>query len=276
VQLDDPADFRARALPLLLADEAANNLPIGLLGDVPEGELRVAFKALVEDDAGAPRLMLLRTPPFPLLTTDGPDAAIDCAAAALGDELVASLTGVNGPERAARRLAAAIAARAGRTVGEHLRLAFYELTRVIPARAPSGGGALRPGTLADLALAAAWWGAFQAEADVQPRDPEKLAAADLAAGRLYFWRTGDGTDVALAGARGRTPTGVRIGPVYTPPALRRRGYGSAAVAALSQRLLDAGLARCCLFADRKNSTSNAIYQAIGYRERGDFVELTLG
>lgn len=272
-RFDDPEAFRGHAWPLLLADEAANNLPLGLLGDLPERELAVAFKALVEDDAGAPLLFLLRTPPFPLLVSDGPDQAIDCAAAALPDELLATLPGVNGPEHAARRLAGASAARTGRSASEHLRLAFYELERVIAARAPEGGGALRPAAKADLPLLTQWVGAFQREAQVVMRDPTVVATADLEAGRCHLWQTDDGRLVTLVAARGRTRSGIRIGPVYTPPELRRRGYASAAVAALSQRLLDSGLARCCLFADRKNATSNAIYQAIGYRERGDFVEL---
>ena len=56
----------------------------------------------------------------------------------------------------------------------------------------------------------------------------------------------------------------RVGPVYTPPEQRRKGYASAAVAEVSQRFLDAG-ARVCLYTDQANPTSNGIYQALGYR-----------
>jgi uncharacterized protein len=54
-------------------------------------------------------------------------------------------------------------------------------------------------------------------------------------------------------------------PVYTPPALCRRGYASACVAALSARLLTEGRRLCFLYTDLANPTSNAIYQKIGYR-----------
>jgi predicted GNAT family acetyltransferase len=51
--------------------------------------------------------------------------------------------------------------------------------------------------------------------------------------------------------------------VYTPPACRGRGYASALVAELSQRVLGRG-ERVILYTDLDNPTSNAIYQRIGY------------
>ncbi|MDP8927425.1 MAG: GNAT family N-acetyltransferase, partial [Actinomycetota bacterium] len=65
-------------------------------------------------------------------------------------------------------------------------------------------------------------------------------------------------------ATGPTPNGIRVGPVYTPPDLRNRGYASALVASLTQRELDAGRSFCFLYTDLANSTSNKIYQRIGY------------
>ena len=84
-----------------------------------------------------------------------------------------------------------------------------------------------------------------------------------------FWEDG-GAAVSMAGFGGRTPNGVRIGPVYTPPELRGRGYASALTAALTQRLLDGGLRFCFLFTDLANPTSNSIYQRIGYEPVSDF------
>jgi predicted GNAT family acetyltransferase len=73
----------------------------------------------------------------------------------------------------------------------------------------------------------------------------------------------------MAGFGGLTPNGIRIGPVYTPPDERRRGYGSALTAALTQQLLDGGRRFCFLFTDLANPTSNRIYQQIGYRAVSD-------
>jgi hypothetical protein len=70
------------------------------------------------------------------------------------------------------------------------------------------------------------------------------------------------------------PNGIRIGPVYTPPELRRRGYASAVTAATSQAELDKGRRFIFLFTDLANPTANKIYQAIGYEPVIDVDQLT--
>lgn len=74
----------------------------------------------------------------------------------------------------------------------------------------------------------------------------------------------DGRASSIAGYGGQTPNGMRIGPVYTPPALRRRGYAGALVAALTQHLLDTGCQYCFLYTDLANPTSNGVYTGVGY------------
>ena len=64
----------------------------------------------------------------------------------------------------------------------------------------------------------------------------------------------------------------RIGPVYTPPERRRRGYAGMAVAEVSRRLLARGVHTCMLFTDLANPTSNKIYAEVGYRRFGDWEE----
>ncbi|MEJ7755165.1 MAG: GNAT family N-acetyltransferase [Nocardioidaceae bacterium] len=64
----------------------------------------------------------------------------------------------------------------------------------------------------------------------------------------------------------------RISWVYTPPALRGNGYASACVYGASVQQVARGH-RCMLYTDLANSTSNAIYQAVGYRRHGDSVLL---
>ena len=66
------------------------------------------------------------------------------------------------------------------------------------------------------------------------------------------------------GAAGPTPRGICIGPVYTPPDRRGRGYASNLVAEVSQRQIASDRSFCVLFTDLANPTSNHIYQAIGY------------
>lgn len=74
----------------------------------------------------------------------------------------------------------------------------------------------------------------------------------------------------MAAAGRKTRSGIAVNLVYTPKELRRRGYATSCVAALSQHLLDSGYKFCTLFADLANPISNSIYQKIGYRPIGDY------
>jgi predicted GNAT family acetyltransferase len=101
-------------------------------------------------------------------------------------------------------------------------------------------------------------------------DPGRVEARDIVDQRLdadhagfLLWEVA-GVAVAVSGWGGPTPNGIRIGPVYTPPELRGRGYGTALVADLSQKLLDRGRRFCFLYTDLANPTSNALYERIGY------------
>ncbi|MCA1588626.1 MAG: GNAT family N-acetyltransferase [Chloroflexi bacterium] len=104
-----------------------------------------------------------------------------------------------------------------------------------------------------------------------PHSPP-LPDPDAAAGRWiegkirtgYVWED-EGEVVSLVGTGGETPNGIRIGPVYTPPERRGRGYASSLTAAASQDQLERGRRFVFLFTDLSNPTSNKIYQAIGYR-----------
>jgi predicted GNAT family acetyltransferase len=99
-------------------------------------------------------------------------------------------------------------------------------------------------------------------------DPRDLIAAAIGERRLWLWTDPSGTPVSVA-ARQPTAEGVaRIGPVYTPPAERAQGYGSAVTAAVVRTVLDDD-AVPVLYADRANRTPNQIYQAIGFRPVSD-------
>jgi len=86
----------------------------------------------------------------------------------------------------------------------------------------------------------------------------------------------DGGTVSLAGCGGLTANGIRVGPVYTPPELRRRGYASALTAALTRELLAGGRRFCFLFTDLGNPTSNSIYRQVGYEPVADVDQWAFG
>lgn len=219
--------------------------------------------------------------PHPAFVLPMPDDAAVLLARTLherGEELLA----VNGALPTAEIVANEIARGSGRraSTDEHTRLHVLE-ELAAPARTP---GRLRPAVPADVPLALEWFAAFEVDAAEQagrsashgPLEPldAMMMLRRVEQGRLWFWDDGDGRTVHLTGANAPAFGVVRIGPVYTPREQRGHGYASAAVAAVSRRLLDRGV-RVCLFTDQANPTSNRIYAALGFRPVVDMANLVI-
>jgi predicted GNAT family acetyltransferase len=182
-----------------------------------------------------------------------------------------SLPTVNGPEPICTEFASIWAELANVKSEIAVSERLFELREVIHPTYSSGR--LRLATSVDVELLAHWFVAFteealhtiesmsldEARADVQRR---------LERGTLYVWD--DGEPVCMLGTGRFTQRGVSIGPVYTPPTLRGKGYATSGVAQLSQLLLDQGRSFCTLFTDLANPTSNRIYQNVGYRPICDY------
>jgi len=77
--------------------------------------------------------------------------------------------------------------------------------------------------------------AFSMEAEGMDREQAgKDAALPLRKSRhLLLWEV-EGAAVSMAGYSGRTPNGMRVAWVYTPPNNRGKGFAGACVAALSR------------------------------------------
>ena len=253
----------------LAAREAEHNLLFGIctaIRTTPElfADDPPSF-AVVTNERTDVVLASLRTPPHNqvLSQVDNPEA-LDRLVDSLAGEL---LPGVLAPTEAASRFADRWCAATGQSF--HLEVAerIFRLERVIPPDRPAAGR-WRVAEPRDRELVAEWVVAFSAEAmpEAPPIDDPSATADRWIAGvyrRLYLWDDG-GSIVSLVGAGGETPNGIRIGPVYTPPEYRGRGYASSLTAAASQDQLDRGRRFCFLFTDHSNPTSNKIYQAIGY------------
>jgi RimJ/RimL family protein N-acetyltransferase len=213
----------------------------------------------------------LHTPRFPVVLTDvAPAVAAELAAVTLAGR---PLPGVNARPEVARAFAAAWQRANGGAVHVHRNQRLYRLAGLSwPDPAPAG--AARIADDSDLPLLAQWFAAFEFEVHEVGRGSDQAAAARERIGYqgLTIWEAG-GEPVAMAGATRQVAGMARIGPVYTPPAHRGRGYGSAATAAASQRLLDHGAEDVVLFTDLANPVSNSIYQRIGYRPVEDRVSL---
>ena len=263
-RFDAVGDFLAVAEPFLVEREAEHNLILGVassITDAPEAYSGPPYLAVVTDRDRVVAAVV-RTPPFRLVLSEVDDPR------ALGllaeDSLSEDLPGVLGPVEHVRSFVEARAALGGPAGTFEVAERAYRLSEVEPM--PSIPGRARPATLDDRDLVIAWVQAFRREALGEDDPVSVVADVDRWLARrgrsLHLWE--DGEVVSLVGTGGRTPNGIRIGPVYTPPDARRRGYASALVAAVSQAELDAGRRFCFLFTDLANSTSNHIYQAIGY------------
>ena len=176
-----------------------------------------------------------------------------------------TLPGVLGPVGAARSFAETWQELAGQPYRKKKAQRIHRLEKVIPVEGVPGR--LRRATEADRELLMKWFVAFAAEAlgeDVDPHTAARSVEAYLGTEGvgLYLWE--DRRPASTAGRSRPTPNGVTVNYVYTPPERRNKGYASACVAALSQRLLDEGYRYCFLFTDLANPTSNRIYKAIGY------------
>lgn len=129
-------------------------------------------------------------------------------------------------------------------------------------------GHLEPATEKDLVLVSQWFAAFGLEALGNPAtDSDAWAKRQIERGNAFVWH--DGRPVAMGCRIGQTENGFRVSIIYTPPEHRRRGYGKTCTAALTQRLLEDGQPRCCLYADKANRATNRMYEAIGYTLTGE-------
>ena len=77
----------------------------------------------------------------------------------------------------------------------------------------------------------------------------------------------------LLKSKPETMEGLRLFTLGVKPEHRKRGYASAVVASLSQRVLGDGKDFCTLVTDLANPTSNHIYAEIGYMRIADVVTL---
>jgi predicted GNAT family acetyltransferase len=271
-RLKDTDEFLARAGEFLLAREAVHNLPLGLCSGLRKRPLMFGEEPYfaVALDGGRVVAATMRTPPHNLILTEVDDPGALEPLAEDAHSAFGSLPGVGGPREPVGRFAEIWQARTGAQAEISMRLRIYEAEETRP---PEGvPGRMRPYEDRDRELVIAWMDAFVDEAMTEPppdTSEEWLERRlDNRDSGILIWEV-DGEAVSMGGYGGETPNGNRIGPIYTPPELRRRGYASALTAALTQMLLDGGRRFCFLFTDLANPTSNSIYQQIGYRPVAD-------
>jgi predicted GNAT family acetyltransferase len=268
----DPAAFLGAAEGLLVADEARNNLLLGLAGTLRDHPATYpAFDLWLVERGGTVVGAALQTPPHNLVLAEPSDGDV---LGVLAEAILAAgvrLPGVSGARPEVSVFADRWVALAGGTWRSQVEMGVYALRSV--RTTPTAPGSSRLATMDERDLVIGLVEAFTDEAaDQMLRDP--TATRKTIEGRLgsrpdeggfWVWER-DGGIVCLSGHGGPTPNGIRIGPVYTMPDHRGRGYATSLVAEQSAWLLAHGRSFCFLYTDLANPTSNAIYRRIGYEQ----------
>ncbi|WP_406001200.1 GNAT family N-acetyltransferase [Streptomyces sp. NBC_00829] len=220
------------------------------------------------EEAGGAEGAFVQTPPLPPSLGPMGHTLARSLALALRDAGV-ELGGVRGEQGDVQAFAEAWAPH-GWTVGARHRL--FRLGALTPQRPAPPGRARRAGP-ADVPLVAAWMRGFAADigSDAGVDHTENITRR-VADGCLFLWEA-DGQPVSMAARSPLLAGQSRISAVYTPAALRGRGYAGAVTAAVSGDALEAGAEQVLLFTDLANPTSNALYRRLGYRPLADHLAL---
>lgn len=160
-------------------------------------------------------------------------------------------------------------ARASETVSQTL----YRLDALA---SPSGvAGMARPAEDDDSELLVEWLDGFFVDAfDAEPdRAARRSFLGDVLrdGGHVLLWSV-DEVPVSMARVHAPAAGTSRIGPVYTPPASRGRGFGAAVTAAAVEHAHRLGARHVVLFADVANPGANRIYQRLGFVPVGRSLE----
>jgi predicted GNAT family acetyltransferase len=267
----DPSEAQARFAALVAREPEALSVVASVTQELVSDPTRYVGPRWWTGSATSGEVVaaFMHTPPHPLhIALATPDQARDLASLLAGAR--AALPGVGGQRPAAEAFADEWAALTGAASTVSREVGRFDLpTR--PRLAFEVSGSFRIATDADAPLLDRWHQQFvdAIEGDGHSASP---LTQQLAAGRVGLWED-DGRPVSMAYASPANGGVTRISGVWTPPELRGHGYASGVVAALSTARLEAGEA-CMLYTDLANRTSNAIYQAMGYRRIGDSITIT--
>jgi predicted GNAT family acetyltransferase len=265
--------FLAAVQATLEENEAANNLMLGLASRIQKYPDRIRTQPYFATVRAGQKLVsaALMTPPFGVIVHSS-SSSPQTALAPIAENLCADKWPVpfaNGEGNASDAFAKIWQSLTGAEVKRTIRERVYQLDHVMAPHWPAG--LFRSANKHDLDLLARWVKDFHQEAlpHNPPVDARDWAFTAIMDGDVYFWEV-EGEPVSMARKSRGTTHGQCIGPVYTPPEFRGRGYASAVTAKLSQLILSSGKRFAMLFTDLSNPTSNSIYQKIGYMPVCDY------
>jgi|WetSurMetagenome_2_1015567.scaffolds.fasta_scaffold105986_1 uncharacterized protein len=259
----DADDFLKDNHQFLFANEAANNLIIGIANTLSTSKVRREALMCSVKECDNTVLASIMTPPRDLIVASS--GMNEQAISLLIDDLIASKTDLPGM-LAENAFANAFCKLWGEKTGDESRLfrreRAYQLLECREVRLSSGQ--MRLVVKDDVDQICGWIKDFHDEIHepVTDEDAKQMSETRIANKDIFVWI--DKEIVSMCASDRESQNGKVINLVYTPPRYRGKGYATSCVHNLCQRILDEGKAFCSLFADLDNQTSNSIYSKIGF------------
>jgi GNAT superfamily N-acetyltransferase len=208
-----------------------------------------------------------------MMLVQAPDAAELAVAAAVASRR--QVAGISGPYEQAMAARGALGMAGARTAMDSCETLFALALSELVAPADGESWRVRPPLQGEIALLADWRGAYGEEAlgIVRDEEAELRAAADIArwsAEGVAFVLEVEDEPASFAAFNAKLPDIVQIGGVWTPPAMRGRGYATAVVAGALQSARASGATRAVLFTGDENRSATRTYEKLGFRRIGSY------
>lgn len=253
--------FKEDVTPFLEKNEQENNLMLGIL--------QVATEAIfmgVAKQGEESAVVFLQTVEKQIIVATSEIAEEDIVELAKKlTKVYPDIPGFIGNKKIVQKLAEEIAILEQKEINVVMEQGVYELKQV--KKKWNGDGNFRVVSSDELSLIEQW--IYQFCEDVKlptTKEEAKQTAYTLINNNRLFGLEVDGKLVSVAAKTRPTKNNITVNFVYTPKEVRKKGYASNCVAALSQRMLDEGYKTITLYTDLANPASNKIYQEIGYEQ----------
>ena len=150
-----------------------------------------------------------------------------------------------------------------------MNLRVYKLTEVNKYDRPNG--LFRSAEIGDIGIITKFVSEFNIAINELENNERlnEIIENGVANNEIFVWENKN--IVSMARKQRPTKHGMAVSGVYTPVEYRSKGYVTAVVAELSQNILNSGKSFCTLYTDLSNTTSNSIYQKIGYNPICDHI-----